>query len=146
MKIKEIITELFNQSTVPFKWSDHTADCATATFTVGKIPYKFLAARSSSKDWDVLFMIDPDYAANHQIAKYGVTGTGNSTTIMATVVNIIKEFLEDYLDEIQVLEFSAAELSRQKLYARMVQRLLPGWTMEQEGKYFTLTRPDVDAS
>jgi hypothetical protein len=60
---------------------------------------------------------------------------------MSTVVDIMRAFLLKYKDKIQVLSFSAKEDSRQGLYARMVKRLLPDWTMKQSGEHFVLVAP-----
>ena len=142
MRIKEIITELFNQP-VPFTWVEQRAFSAVANFKVGDIPYRFTAHENDPGKWEVLFGIDRSYAKQHGLSQYGVTGTGNASIIMATVVNIMKEFLDAYLHKIQDLTFSADEESRQKLYARMIRRLLPGWEIKQEGGYFfTVSRPD----
>jgi 8-oxo-dGTP pyrophosphatase MutT (NUDIX family) len=75
------------------------------------------------------------------LQKFGLTGTGNSAEVMSTVVDIMRAFLEKYQDKIQVLTFSAKEDSRQGLYARMVKRLLPNWTMTQKDEFFTLVAP-----
>jgi hypothetical protein len=76
--------------------------------------------------------------------KFGLTGTGNSAEVMSTVVDIMRSFLDKYKDKIQVLTFSAKEDSRQGLYARMVNRLLPNWTMTQKDGFFTLVAPKQD--
>jgi hypothetical protein len=73
--------------------------------------------------------------------KFGLTGTGNSAEVMSTVVDIMRSFLDKYRDKIQVLGFSAKEDSRQGLYARMVKRLLPDWTMTRKGEFFILVAP-----
>jgi hypothetical protein len=65
---------------------------------------------------------------------------------MSTVVDIMRAFLDKYKDKIQVLEFSAKEDSRQGLYARMVKRLLPNWTMTQKDGFFTLFAPKQDVA
>jgi len=148
MRIKEIITELFNQSTVPFKWTkqDDNNGVYVAVFTVGEIPYLFSAFRLETVqpgEWDVKFGIHSKYAKENSLNSYGITGTGNAGVVMSTVVSILKEFLAQNISNINVLKFSAAEESRRKLYARMVQRLLPEWIIEQKGKYFTVTRPEV---
>jgi hypothetical protein len=61
---------------------------------------------------------------------------------MATVVDIMQDFLQSYPD-VDTLVFTAAGASRQSLYAKMIQRLLPTWAVEKEqnGRVFILTRP-----
>jgi hypothetical protein len=73
--------------------------------------------------------------------KFGLTESGNSAEVMSTVVDIMRAFLDKYKDKIQVLGFSAKEDSRQGLYARMVKRLLPDWTMTRKGEFFILVAP-----
>jgi hypothetical protein len=65
---------------------------------------------------------------------------------MSTVVDIMRAFLDKYKDKIQTLTFSAKEDSRQGLYARMVKRLLPNWTMQQKGEFFTLFAPEQNVA
>ncbi len=53
--------------------------------------------------------------------KYSVTGIGNAAQVMATVLEIINQFVTQRPRV--VLYFSAKEPSRIKLYSRMVKKL-----------------------
>jgi hypothetical protein len=105
---------------------------------VGEVPYMF-HAYGADGEWEVEFKQHGSKLSKMQ--KFGLTGTGNSAEVMSTVVDIMRAFLEKYKDKIQVLTFSAKEDSRQGLYARMVKRLLPNWTMTQKDEFFTLVAP-----
>jgi hypothetical protein len=73
---------------------------------------------------------------------YDITGTGNAAIVMATVVAITGALLK-MRPTLTSLTFSAEETSRQSLYAKMIQRLVPSWklSLSNQGKFFTVTRP-----
>lgn len=137
MRATEFLTELF-QPGKDWKWSFTGSEEAVAVFHVGKVPYMF-HAYGPDPIWEVEFKQYGNKLNRSQ--KFGLTGTGNSAEVMSTIVDIMRAFLEKYKDKIEVLIFSAKEDSRQGLYARMVKRLLPDWTMKQEGESFVLTAP-----
>ena len=132
-----VVKELFQQGK-DWKWSFQGSEEAMAVFKIGKVPYMF-HAYGADGEWEVEFKRDGKKLDRTQ--KFGLTGTGNSADVMSTVVDIMRAFLDKYKDKIQVLTFSAKEDSRQGLYARMVKRLLPDWTMTQKGEFFTLVAP-----
>jgi hypothetical protein len=147
MKIHEIvteasITELF-QPGKDWRWSFQGSEEAVAVFQIGEVPYMF-HAYGSDGEWEAEFKQHGSKLSRTQ--KFGLTGTGNSAEVMSTVVDIMRAFLEKYRDKIQVLIFSAKEDSRQGLYARMVKRLLPNWTMTQKDEFFTLVAPKHDVA
>jgi 8-oxo-dGTP pyrophosphatase MutT (NUDIX family) len=137
MRAQEFVTELF-QPGKDWKWSFQGSEEAVAVFHVGEVPYMF-HAYGSDGEWEAEFKRYGNKL--DRIQKFGLTGTGNSAEVMSTVVDIMRAFLEKYKDKIQVLTFSAKEDSRQGLYARMVKRLLPDWTMKQSGEHFVLVAP-----
>ena len=134
------LNELFNNAQVRWKWDYNSDSEAEATFMAGEVQYKFYAYSSEDGIWEVEFKI-----VNHEFTKsrYGITGTGNSSLVMSTVVSILKEFLQKYQGKVDKLIFSAAEQSRRDLYARMIRRLLPSWKFEQKVGDFTLTNPQL---
>ena len=153
-----IINEVFNKP-AQWAWTTTNDKAAIAKFTVGEIPY-YLAAESygkKTKKWAIKFWAASEASGDQQ---YGVTGTGNAGTVMATVVAIVKAFLQMYSSQIQQLTFSAAEKSRMNLYAAMIHRLLPKWTVDKsssapprffgKGKtatyMFTLTAPPAQVA
>ena len=131
------IAELF-QPGKDWKWSFTGSEEAVAVFHVGEVPYMF-HAYGPAPIWEVEFKQHGSKLDRSQ--KFGLTGTGNSAEVMSTIVDIMRAFLSKYKDNIETLIFSAKEDSRQDLYARMVKRLLPDWTMKQEGQSFVLTAP-----
>jgi hypothetical protein len=61
---------------------------------------------------------------------------------MSIVVDIMRSFIKEYKDDISVLRFTAKEGSRQGLYGKMINRLLPNWSLEQDGETFVLRAPN----
>lgn len=137
MRANEFLSELF-QPGKDWEWSFQGSEEAVAVFHVGEVPYMF-HAYGPDPIWEVEFKQHGSKLNRTQ--KFGLTGTGNSAEVMSTIVDIMRAFLDKYKDKIEVLIFSAKEDSRQALYARMVKRLLPDWTMKQEGESFVLTAP-----
>ncbi len=137
MKIDEIIKELF-QPGKKWEWSFRGSEEAVAVFHVGEIPYVFHAYGTDGV-WEVEFKRHGSKL--DRANKFGLTGTGNSAEVMSTVVDIMRAFLVQYKDKIETLTFSAKEDSRQSLYARMAKKLLPNWTLHQDGGDFVLTSP-----
>lgn len=142
--LQEALNELFSDH-VNWKWVFRGTDEVEADFTVGDIPYKFYAHNASTtfngpKDtWSVEFR---QAGTRDRNKRFGLSGTGNAPLVMSTVVNIMRNMLEGR-SYITKLVFSAKEESRQGLYKRMVQRLLPAWNVQQDGTEFTVTKPEV---
>lgn len=67
--------------------------------------------------WHVQF-----YADNH---KYGITGTGDAQAIFATVIAMMSEFTRKI--QPAVMMFEAKEVSRSKLYERLIKRYARSW-------------------
>lgn len=134
------VNELFKKDTKSWKWDYNSDTEAEATFVVGDIQYKFYAYSEGpeSTRWEIEFKIEEGGPRGN---RYGITGTGNSAQVMSTVVSILREFLKKYQGRVTQLVFSAKEGSRRALYARMVQRLLPTWKLEQGGRDFSVTAP-----
>jgi hypothetical protein len=150
MRATEFITELFEPKAPTWKWVFRGSEEATADFKVGEVPYRFYAYSNSENDWEVEFKINSnEYDQHGKIkfgTKFGLAGTGNSAEVMSTVVDIMREFLEMYRGKIDTIGFTAEEPSRQKLYMRMMKRLLPNWTISTydsgSGLGFTVVAPD----
>ena len=142
MRAQEVVTELF-QPGKDWKWSFQGSEEAVAVFHVGEVPYMF-HAYGADGEWEVEFKQHGNKLS--RIQKFGLTGSGNSTEVMSTVVDIMRAFLDKYKDKIQTLTFSAKEDSRQGLYARMVKRLLSNWSMQQKGEFFTLFAPEQNVA
>ena len=144
MRALEFVTELF-QPGKQWKWSFTGSEEAVAVFHVGDIPYQFHAYTHASENptaWEVEFK-NATRGQSGRSTKFGLTGTGNSAEVMSTIADIMREFLQRYQGSISQLSFTADEPSRQRLYARMAQRLLPDWEIVQSGKNFTLGAPET---
>jgi hypothetical protein len=137
------INELFTREAAPWRWEKDTISKASTSFVVNDTNYKFIAyvVEDPLRKWNIqFFAVDGNYNV-----RVGITGTGSSATVMSTVVDIMKSFLSSR-PEIESIEFSADEPSRQSLYAKMVKRLLPTWKIEtiNQGSEFTITAPAID--
>jgi hypothetical protein len=133
------INELFTRGAVPWKWNRNNVGLAIADFVVKGEAYEFYAESDDyhASDWLVMFQ-----AVSKDRDRYRLTGTGNAATVMATVVDIMREFLKTH-KTVRTINFSAEEPSRQSLYTKMIRRLLPSWvlTIGDHAGEFTLTDP-----
>ena len=130
MRATEFLTELFQQGK-DWKWEFKGSEEAMATFIINDIEYFWLASIENPRrpnTWTIQFRVrwaDP----NDKEAMFGRTGTGNSAEVMSTIIDITRQFLQEYGDKVLELRFSSKEESRTKLYVRMVKRLLPDWDL-----------------
>ena len=151
MRSNEFITELFRPGNQNWKWNRQSPEEAVANFTVGKRNYVWQAfnhhrALGKPKVWEIQFRLTRGALDPDRSDLFGTTGTGNSAEVMSIVVDIMREFLQDYGDDVQTIVFDAKENSRIALYTKMVKRLIPNWGLEQDynpkqGLRFILSRP-----
>jgi hypothetical protein len=150
MRAGEFVTELFRPGNQNWKWNRQSQEEAVANFTVGKRNYVWQAFRHHLDDnpgvWEIQFRLIRDLLDPEKLSLFGTTGTGNSAEVMSIVVDIMREFLQDYGDNVQKIIFDAKENSRIGLYTRMVNRLIPNWKLEQDhnpesGLRFILSNP-----
>lgn len=128
MRATEFIAELF-QSGKDYKWEFRGSEEVFARFTVGDIEYLWAARVEDMRNpqtWTISFSRSGQV---QQDKMFGLTGTGNSAEVMSTVIDITRQFLQEYGDKVLELRFSSKEESRTKLYVRMVKRLLPDWNL-----------------
>jgi GNAT superfamily N-acetyltransferase len=141
---EENLTELFQQGK-NWKWEFRGSEEAFASFTVGDIEYLWRSQVMNERMPTTWYVSFQNRGESSRSKSFGLTGTGNSAEVMSTVVDITREFLNQYGDKVMELRFSAEEDSRTSLYARMVKRLLPNWnlhTKEVDGETnFYLTNP-----
>ena len=73
--------------------------------------------------------------------EYEMTGEGDAFRILATVVKIITEFMDNH-PEIKSIIFSStnAEPSKLRVYARLVKKYAAGYHVKQSGLTFRLLR------
>lgn len=144
MRANEFLSELFKPGK-NWEWSYTAPNEAVAQFTVGDVSYTLLAFCediSGEGDWEIEFKRQGTKLDRH--TKFGLTGTGNSAEVMSTVVDILRNFLQKY-HGVNRIVFAAKEASRQSLYKKMLERLLPNWeisagVMHGETQFFA-TRP-----
>lgn len=138
------ISELFEPGK-DYEWQFRGSEEAMADFKVGNIPYRFYAFTDSSTpgSWEVEFKNNTRDKPMGRTAKFGLTGTGNAAEVMATVSDIMREFLQQYKGSVKAITFTADEASRKSLYIRMVKRLLPDWDLTvHDGNLFVVTAPE----
>lgn len=77
--------------------------------------------------WDISFYLTAgDEQLDSDYMTFGITGTGKSNTVFATVLSAIKQWIEA-VDPV-AFHLSALEDSRVKLYSALFKRFLPkGW-------------------
>jgi len=150
MRAGEFVTELFRSGNQNWKWNRQSPEEAVANFTVGERKYVWSAYSHHQDDkpktWEIQFRLIREALDPEKLSLYGTTGTGNSAEVMSIVVDIMREFLQDYGDNVQQIIFDAKENSRIGLYTRMVNRLIPDWKLEQDhnpelGLRFILSNP-----
>ena len=135
MRANEFITEIFQPGKTNWEWLRRGSEEANAQFKVGDREYRWDAftQHANPKKWEIQFRLirndtDPDH-----LDLFGKTNTGNSAQVLATAVDIIRAFLQYYgLDKVEEITFNAKEDSRIGLYAKMIERLLPGWDLYQK--------------
>ncbi len=130
MFISEIVTELFQRGKA-WQWEFRGSEEAFASFKIGEVDYLWTASVMNRRDptqWTLTFR---QRNQDDMDKMFGLTGTGNSSEVISTVVDITREFLKQYGDKVLEIKFSSEGDSRTSLYARMVKRLLPDWDMSK---------------
>jgi len=142
-----LLYEVFNQ---PKKWQwvrqSHTS--TTALFQIGNILYEFNAellwGQTDDDDNSIPDMWYLSFSpAEEQEYKnaYGKTGTGNQQQVFATVIDIIRDFMNEYKP--QSMTMSAEEPNRKTLYIKMLKKLLPNWNISFDGDHIIVKHPGV---
>lgn len=134
------LEELFKNPPA-WEWILLNNEEATAAFTVEGKKYIFNAHLEDvqKKLWIVIFKA----VIHHDDfnAEYGITGTGNSTAVFSAVTNILSDFAKRFEKSIDILVIEAKEPSRKKLYLRILNRLFPNWTITEDHRAITVTKP-----
>ena len=121
-----LLLELF---TDPYEWEEHEendgGDASTFVFKTDKgIPYDvdFERINTPADDiplWSVEFSNQAKQTSPNN--RFGITGSGNSPQVLATVMDIVQDFAQSHGG---VYTFSASEPSRSSLYARVLKRFI----------------------
>ncbi len=133
-----LLTEILS-TPVPWKWTFTDREHAEAKFVVGDVPYTMIF-NYGERGWSMSLANDKtrkrvmgfDKGSPEAGATYGVTGSGSASVVMATATEIVRAFREKHPGA--PITFSAVEPSRQKLYARMLQRAGVEHTQFDAGK------------
>lgn len=137
MRAQEFLSELF-QSPARFQWLNRpgpNTEVVSAEFKVNNAEYVWNATQTmDSETWEIEF--------EDTESGYGVTGKGNAAVVFSTVLDIMDFFIRRVVAT--RLIFSAEEPSRKKLYAAIVKRLLPKWTIQMVDSTFVVTSPYRD--
>lgn len=59
------------------------------------------------------------------------TNAGNQFAVYATVFDCVRQFIDSH--GIAVLQFSAGDAGRQRLYKRFIAKYLPNWEVDESG-------------
>ena len=132
---KQKVTELFDPSTsFPLEWDEqfgwngevhaeaHDAD--GRVIHISFVPTELRLTPDSKDATEVAFS---------RGGNYSVTGKGDASKVLATVVNAIEIFLQKYRPDCVV--FSAKEGSRASLYASMIKRIARGYKLLTPAEY-----------
>jgi len=127
-----LINELFTQP-LKWKWDEKRHDFCQASFNIQGMEYFVYFSYDPFEDtppWFVEFILMGN-RSERRLPGFGITNTGNSTLVFATVIEIIKVFMREHPK--QTLEFTAKEKSRQNLYTALVKKLSKGYTITPTG-------------
>jgi len=155
------LTEVFDSSPAPIKWVSKSARKWVGEFVIDDIPYRlfFSAGQSMIKKmqkqaaatWELSFSVNTkgkippslkNKIGDRGAGGFGVLGTGNQGKVFSTVMKAMKDLIAK--EKPAVIQFSAEEHSRMKLYQRMVKKyaLSFGYKPVMTGDYFELVRKD----
>lgn len=133
MRANEFLIELFKPGKKNWEWTFRGSEEARASFIVGDRTYYWQAFNHRSSNplkWEIQFSAGRTESDPWDMDIWGKTGTGNSTEVLSTAVDITRAFLKEYgLDKVEEITFNAKEDSRIGLYAKMIKRLLPDWDL-----------------
>jgi len=133
MKLSEVFT---SSGLLPHAWVRPPSSFSLtgrATFsTISGVEYEVEFARPMGKRNET--SVELTFVARRpgqRHATVDIINTGESTSVLSTVVAITREFISAV--PIEALYFSAeqSEPSRIKLYDRLIRTLMPGWTLEK---------------
>jgi hypothetical protein len=126
------------QGTNEYEIEEDTNRIFVVSFWVGEIPYLYRALNNKGNGLWIIEFIDNSRSDSDM---YKITGTGNASQVMGTVLNITQQFLETHADDVVAISFMAKESRRDSLYKKIAAKFLPDWTMEQKGVILTYTKP-----
>ena len=120
-----LLRELFDKPT-PYEWTSKDPHQWTAEFEINNIKYEFVAYIPNpypEEDDEVEIEIEFFHRLPNGAPTFKVSGVGNQHQVFTTVVDIIKDLIDQTKPD--VIIYSATEPNRARLYHRMLTRLLP---------------------
>lgn len=142
------LQEVFDSKPAPIKWITISKRKWVGKFEIGDIPYRLFFAGEQGT-WELTFSIDKEGKLSPELKdkvkgtkNFGIVGTGNQGKVFSTVLAALKELIKKVNPS--VIQFSADEISRMKLYNRMVKKFAPslGYKATATGDYYELVRKD----
>lgn len=131
-----LIAEIYT-APVPWEWKpDEAARMGdghfVARFMMG--PYRYRVEISPGDEaagtYEIVFFQEKNFPRDftsrydgtpRPYPSFQITGTGRAYEVFSTVVDILKDFID--VEQPLLIDFGADEVSRQKLYARIIQRV-----------------------
>ena len=144
MRYKEIINELFIQ---PAAWTQTRNDPKMKSYEFAIKGYAYevdiVSMTRYNGGWGIAF----DQVGNED--DYKMTGTGNAALVLATVMDIMKQFVHEVKPTSLRFSADSKEPSRVSLYRRMIGKLVPNeYTVSEhqhdEDIVFVLQRKDIN--
>ena len=145
IKLKKILNEIGDSSAKPFNFLLTVSGKNEYQYMFltkeKQIPYYVIFKYVSKSDvWDISFSTIGSKNGDE------VINSGEMYSVMATIVKIIKDFINKKNPE--KLQYSPAknfdtDLRRAKLYDVYLKKNLNGWDVSKSGDYVVLTNPNV---
>jgi|TARA_R110000824_G_scaffold364808_3_gene553288 hypothetical protein len=144
------LSEVFDSKPVPIKWKTKSKNKWIGDFNIVDVPYRlfFTSEQPKTGSWELSFNIDKKSKLPPELKKkikkradlFGIIGTGNAQKVFSTVMFAMRELIKK--EKPKTIQFTAEEVSRMKLYKKMVTRFAPslGYKPVMTGDYFELER------
>lgn len=162
-QINEVLASPYPFTMKPLKITSYGEGLIQAEFEASSSTYLYIISLKAAtiSDGDVAVIGNIDFADEE--GSVTITGKGDAFRVMATIVEITKQIVNDqgmikkFLEStpaaeaakppyiVDILTFTAFEQSRRKLYERIA-RTVPGYTVvKKEGVDFTLLSDKIPA-
>ena len=131
IKLIDILKEIgensyqFEDTDQIYDESDDTLLAVDYTFNTSTSPYKVTFYSGEYKPEDKTF--DLSFGVNkgnmYKLDTFQMTGEGNALKILSTVIEIIKDFLYQYDDEVEKIVINPTSEKRRKIYQILTSKL-----------------------
>ena len=150
MTLAGALSEVFDSKPAPIKWAYKSPKEWQGKFDIEELSMSITMTKESgdTDTWDIGFGVSPMrsrvskkmYDMIKKKGGHSILGTGNQGKVFSTVMNAIKYFASKVKPK--KITFTASEISRMKLYKRMVIKFAPslGYKPIMTGDYFELER------